>query len=121
MATHTAGGARMGGMPRFSSDLPTTRLGKWSMWLLFAFVALFALDMVFIAVFGRAADPGMRAFSETYLPYFGFAFLGVAFASGITGIIAMAKDHERSFMMLIAMLPLAFATVLLLGELLLPH
>jgi hypothetical protein len=115
-AIETGGGA--GG---FRAMWPSTKLGKWGMWLAVAFVVLFVVNMSFVGIFGRSTDSGVNQFSQVYMPSFGIAWLLIGLASGVVGIVAVLKQKERSIVSLIALLPGLFCVFLLLGEFLVPH
>jgi len=105
----------------FDAKLPATVLGKWSMWLAVAFVVMFAINMVFVGVFGTSTDPAWRSFSSTYLPFYGITLMLCGFVSGIVGIVAIFKQGERSLITLLTVVPTLFVIVFLLGEFLVPH
>jgi Ca2+/Na+ antiporter len=48
------------------------------------------------------------------------AFL-CGFVAGIIGLIAVIKQHERSLLVYLAMIPLLFEVIFILGEFLIPH
>lgn len=87
---------------------PSTRLGWWSVGLAAAFVIL----MIFI-VFMR--------WPETLEPFYGIFMMLCGLAAGIVGLIAVARRHERSWFVWLAILPGLFALVSILGEFLVPH
>jgi len=122
-ADHTIGGPGMDAPQRrgFDARLPTTKLGKWSMWLAAAFMVGFAVNTVITGVVGTSTDPDVEAFSQTYLPYWGVTLFAVGFAAGVVGLVAMLKDKERSLITLLTLVPLLFVIVFLLGEFLVPH
>ncbi len=104
----------------FQTRLPSTKLGKWSMWLAVTFFIGFILNNAFVGIFGRS-EGAMRRFSETYLPYWGIALFMVGFSAGVCGLIAILKYKERSVVNLLAIVPSVFVILFLLGEFLLPH
>ncbi len=105
----------------FLTRLPTTRLGKVSMWLAVAFVVGFAINSVLVGVFGTSTNPAMNEFSRTYLPYWGIALFSCGFLAGVVGLVAILKDKERSVVSLLTLVPALFVIVFLLGEFLVPH
>ncbi len=122
-STHAAGGSGSGEASRqgFNTRLPTTQLGKWSMWLALAFVAMFAVNSIFVGAFGTSTDPGWRAFSSTYLPYYGIGMFAIGFVAGVVGLVAILRQKERSLITLLTIVPTLFVTMFLLGEFLVPH
>ena len=122
-STHAAGGAGSGDSSRqsFDAKLPVTTLGKWSMWLAVAFVVMFAINSVFVGALGTSTDPGWRAFSSTYLPFYGISMFAIGFVAGVVGLVAILKQRERSLVTLLTIVPALFVTLFLLGEFLVPH
>ena len=57
--------------------LPTTKLGRWSMWLAAAFIVMFAINSVFVGTLGTSTNEAANAFSRTVLPFYGIAMLMV--------------------------------------------
>ena len=122
-ATHgiqpsTTGVSSSGG---FVTRMPDTRLGRVAMWLALAFVVGFALNIGIVAVVGESVYPEVNEFSRTYLPYWGVALMGTGFVSGIVALFAIFKEHERSILTLLTVVPTLFVVMFLLGEFLLPH
>lgn len=121
-ATHTVGEMGPGEVRRgFDAKLPVTPLGKWSMWIAAAFVVMFAINTVLVGVFGQTTNEAMQAFSQSYLPYWGIALAACGLASGIVGLIAIVRQHERSLLTLLTLIPGAFMVVFLIGEFAFPH
>lgn len=106
---------------RFTSQLPTTRLGRVSMWLAVAFLVGFAINMAMVPIVGMSTDPAVNEFSRTYLPYWGVTLFASGFIAGAVGLVAIVKDKERSIITLLTLVPMLFVTMFLLGEFLLPH
>lgn len=80
---------------------PTTKQGKWAL--------LFALGNIVLM------------FLWTILPGGGAAGLISGMLAGIFAIIAIARFHERSWLVYLAILPLLGVFVFFAGELLIPH
>jgi len=98
--------------------IPKTRLGKWSIWLIIAFIALFIAFQLFVALGQRG---GATFFSNLALsvPMLIAAISGIsAFFTGIIGII---KSKERSVLVFIASIIGFFILFFVLGEFLVPH
>ncbi len=122
-STQMAGGPATGGMTRqgFDAGLPKTTLGKWSMWLAAVFVVGMGINAALLAVFGTSTNESLNEFSSTYMPYWGIVLFGCGFAAGVVGLIAIIKQHERSLVTLVTLVPALFVIVFLLGEFLIPH
>jgi succinate dehydrogenase hydrophobic anchor subunit len=102
-------------------SLPTTKLGRWSMWLAVAFIVMFAINSVFVGVLGTSTNETVNAFSRTFMPFYGIGMLMVGTSAGVVGLISIIKDHERSWVAWATLLPLAFVLFLLVGEFTTPH
>lgn len=95
---------------------PSTRLGWWSAALMITFHILMAINT---AVFMRL--PEVVAWWGALLPFYGILMLLCGLAAGITGLIAIIRRRERSWLVWLAVLPGLFVIFLLLGEFLVPH
>ena len=87
---------------------PATRLGWWAVWLMLAYVVLYIITMAVIAL--RLSLP----------PVYGIFMLLCGLGAGIVGLVAIVKQHERSWLVWVALLPGIFVIFLLLGEFLVP-
>jgi hypothetical protein len=87
---------------RSISFKPSTKLGWWSVGLASAYFVLMPMWSFFGSL---GAYP---------------AFL-CGFVAGIIGLIAVIKQHERSLLVYLAMIPLLFEVIFILGEFLIPH
>lgn len=96
--------------------LPVTRLGWWAFGLLATFVVLFLINsFVFM-------PPSTNAlFPRTFLIFYGIFMMLCGFSAGVVGLVALIRNHERSWFVWLAVLPGAFVIFLLLGEVLVPH
>jgi peptidoglycan/LPS O-acetylase OafA/YrhL len=95
---------------------PGTRLGWWSVWLAAAFVVMFLINsFVFMPT---SSDAPWR---QTFLPFYGIAMLLCGLAAGIVGLIAVVRQHERSWLVWLTLLPGLMVLFLVLGEFLVPH
>jgi purine-cytosine permease-like protein len=81
---------------RFLS-LPKTRLGWWSVGLAATFVVLLI-------------------FGYNVLSLYGIVLLFSGLCSGVLGLFAVLRGHERSVLVWLAMLPGLFALAFLIGE-----
>ena len=88
---------------------PSTRLGWWAVWLMAAFVVMYIGVIVVMAL--QLSLP----------PVFGILMMLCAISSGVVGIVALVKQHERSRLVWLTILPLAWGVFMLLGEFLVPH
>jgi magnesium-transporting ATPase (P-type) len=103
------------------SSLPTTRPGRWSMWLAVAFIVMFVINTVFVGVFGMTTNETMNAFSRNVMPFYGIGMLLVGVSAGVVGLISIIKNHERSWVVWATLLPMAFVLFFLIGEFAVPH
>ena len=87
---------------------PGTRLGWWAVWLMVAYVVMYIITMAVIAL--RLSLP----------PIYGIFMLLCGLAAGIVSLVAIVKQHERSWLVWVALLPGIFVIFLLLGEFLVP-
>jgi hypothetical protein len=98
---------------------PTTRLGRWAVGIAALFIVLFLVNaQVFVPV---ASGALAAAWQQALLPYFGVFVMLCAVLAGIIGLIAVIRQHERSWLVWLTILPLVFVLILVLGELLVPH
>lgn len=98
------------------SDKPHTRLGWWAIWLAAVFVVMFLINsFVFMPT---SSDAPWR---HVVLPFYGIAMLLCGLASGIIGWIAVIRNHERSWLVLLTLLPGLWVVFMLVGEFLFPH
>jgi hypothetical protein len=92
---------------------PSTRLGWWAVWLMAAFVAMFLINsFVFMPT---SSDAPWR---QVILPFYGIFML---FSAGVVGLVAITRQRERSWLVWLTILPLAWVLFMLLGEFLVPH
>jgi len=98
--------------------IPRTRLGKWSIWLIIAFIALFTIFQILVAAGQRG---GATIFSNLLLsvPMLIAAIAGIS--SFFTGIIGIIIKKERSVLVFIATILGFFILFFVLGEFLFPH
>ena len=82
---------------------PSTRLGWWSVGLFILFVILFIVNaIVFVpAARGEASTPLV----QVALPNFGIFLVLCGLAAGILGWLAIIKQHERSWLVWLAIPP----------------
>lgn len=98
------------------NDKPQTRLGWWAVWLGAAFVVMFFINsFVFMPT---SSDAPWR---HIYLPFYGIAMMLCGLASGIVGWVAVIGKHERSWLVMLTLLPGIWVVFMLVGEFLFPH
>ena len=107
-------GPTRGGGGVFSA--PSTKLGRWSSGLAGVFVVMFLINS-FVFMQGSSEAAWLRVILITY----GIAMLLCGLAAGITGLIAVIRRHERSWLVWLAMLPMLLVLFLLIGEFAVPH
>lgn len=94
---------------------PSTPLGWRSVWLGVTFVVLFIINGVMFL-------PSTVAWwQQSVLPIYGLVMLLCGLAAGIIGLLALTRQHERSWLVWLTLLPGAMFVILLLGEFLVPH
>ena len=95
---------------------PHTKLGWWAVWLGAAFVVMFLINsFVFMPT---SSDAPWR---QVILPFYGIFMLLCGLAAGIVGVIAVIRQHERSWLVWLTFLPGLLVLFLILGEFLVPH
>jgi hypothetical protein len=98
---------------------PATRLGWWAVGLGAAFLGLWTINtFVFMPTSGTAFNESLRQY---FLPFYGIFMVLCGLTSGIIGLVAVLRKHERSWLVLLTLLPGAMMVILLLGEFLIPH
>jgi len=97
---------------------PTTTLGKWSAWLIFAFAVSLASFGILVASGQRGGD---TFFSNPILtiPILVAATSGIA--AFITGLISIVRRKERSISAYVAVAFGLVVLVFVLGEIIFPH
>ncbi|MBE0447568.1 MAG: hypothetical protein IBX64_05645 [Actinobacteria bacterium] len=95
---------------------PSTKLGRWSVMLAAAFVALFIINAT---VFMPSAVT--VPWRQVVLPFFGIVILSCGLAAGITGLVAVIRCRERSLLVWLTILPGLMVLAFVLGEFLIPH
>jgi len=98
--------------------IPKTHLGKWSAWLMVAFIVFFGLFFLFIASGQRG---GATFFSNLWLTV-PMLLAGISGISAFfTGIIGVIKDRERSVLVYLAILIGLIVLLFCLAEIIFPH
>ena len=98
--------------------IPRTVPGKWSVWLIAAFILLFALFYILVAAGQRG---GETYFSNLLLavPYTLAAICGIA--SFFTGIIGVIRSRERAILVYPSMIIGLCVLLWMLAEVIFPH
>ncbi len=109
MATGNAGRQRQSWHP-----WPQSKLGWWAIGLTVAFVLFMALN-------GPLFMSGLIELNQVTGPIWAVIWFGTGAAAGILSIIAMTAGHDKSVLLFVPLLPLAFVAVFLAGEVLVPH
>lgn len=95
---------------------PHTRFGEWAVWLGAVFVVMFLINaFIFMPTSGNAS------WRHLILPFYGIAMLLCGLASGALGFFAAVRQHERSWLVLLTLLPGLWVLFMLIGEFLFPH
>jgi uncharacterized membrane protein len=95
---------------------PSTQLGWWAVGLAIAYNAM---SMVNSAVFMRlSVDVPWR---QTILPFYGIFMMLCGLAAFVVAVIAILRNHERSWLVWLSLLSGAFPLLFILGEFLVPH
>jgi hypothetical protein len=95
---------------------PSTRLGRGSVWLAVAFVALFLVNAIVFAP-STVESPWRQA----VLPFYALFMLACGLSAGIAGLVAVIQRGERSWLVWLAILLGLLVLLFLVGELLAPH
>ena len=95
---------------------PSTRAGWWALGLAIAYEVLNLINSI---VFMRL--PESVPWRQTVLPFYGIFMMLCGLAAGIVGLIAILRNHERSWLVWLSVLVGAFALLFVLGEFLMPH
>ena len=90
---------------------PTTKLGAVALTLAALAVLSFGAIMVSIAAFGGVEVGWVEAL-------LGALYLSAGVGSGVLAVISIFKGHERGFLVYLALIPAAFATILVAGQIL---
>lgn len=98
-------------------QLPRSKIAWWSVGLAAVFVVLSLVDMY---VMYRVSNNLPLAQRGTMIS-FGFLLMLSGLAAGITGLIALLKKRERSWLTWLSTLPGLLMIFLLLGEFISPH
>lgn len=82
---------------------------------------MFAINsFVFMPISG-VTNPTVIMLRQTVLPFYGIGMLLCGVAAGVVGLISIIRQHERSWVVWLTILPMAFVIFFVLGEFLVPH
>ena len=104
-------------LPSTFKQLPKSRIAWWSVGLAAVFVVLSILDMY---VMYRVSN-NLPLAQRGAMISFGFLLMLSGLAAGITGLIALLKKKERSWLTWLSTLPGLLMLILLLGEIIGPE
>ena len=95
---------------------PSTRPGWWAVGLAITFIVM---SIVNSTVFMRLSED--VPWRQTILPYYGIFMMLCGLATFVVALIAILRNHERSWLVWLTLLPGASALLFILGEFLVPH
>ncbi len=106
----------MGAISSHFQDTPHSRPGRWALWLSAAFVVMFLINtFIFMPT---SSDAPWR---HVILPFYGIAMLLCGLAAMVLALIAVIREHERSWLVFLPLLPGLWVLFMLVGEFLFPH
>jgi hypothetical protein len=95
---------------------PATRLGWWAVWLMSVFFALFLINVTAFAPYFDSAT----TFRLVFMPFYWAFMLLCGLGSGVVGLVALTRQHERSWLIWLAMLTGIFAALIVILVLFVP-
>lgn len=98
-------------------ERPHTRLGRWAVWLMAAFMVMYLINTF---VFMAMPSFGDGTWRQAVLPFYGIAMLLCGLVSGALGLVAITYEHEKSWLVWLTILPMAWVIFMLIGELIVP-
>jgi hypothetical protein len=81
------------------------------------FVVMFIINAF---VFMALPSLGDGTWRQSILPFYGIAMLLCGLVAGIIGLIAITRQHERSWLVWLTILPMVWVIFMLIGELIVP-
>lgn len=97
--------------------LPRTRLGRLACWLDAAFIVWWFLNLGVVQLVQRVDTSEYRG----ALIAFGWFGLALGIVGGVLAVAALAWLKDRTWLVVLCLLPLGFVGLFLLGEILVPH
>jgi len=91
-------------------------LGWWAVGLAAAYILMMFLNS---SVFMRL--PVEVAWRQTILPFYGIFMILCGLASGVVGLVAVLRKHERSWLVWLSLFIGISVLFFVLGEFLIPH
>ena len=88
-------------------ERPHTHLGRWAVWLMAAFAAMFLINSTAFAPFFDSDTP----FRQVVMPIYWELMLLCGFVSGILGLVAIVRRLERSWLVWLTLLAGLFSLV----------
>jgi flagellar biosynthesis protein FliQ len=98
--------------------VPKTRLGRWSIWFIIAFILLL-ISFQLLVVSGQRGGDTFFSNLALSVPMLVAAISGIL--AFFTGIISIIKNKERAVLVFVATIIGLFILVFVLGEFLVPH
>ena len=99
--------------------MPTTKLGKWAMWLMLGFVILFGLSQVLYIL--SVAGLETRANTNPVSIIGSLLGFGAGIAAFVLSLISIIKYKERAILIYIILAISAFPVVFMIGEFAFEH
>jgi predicted membrane channel-forming protein YqfA (hemolysin III family) len=96
--------------------LPGTKFGRWSFLLALIFVVLWLINTMLVG--GVVVVPD--SWNRVVMPIFGIFMLLCGLVSGVFALIAVIRQHEKSWLVWLPLLVGLFMLFLLVGEFLIP-
>ena len=100
---------------------PQSKVGWWAAWFAAAFVFLWLINTALFMSTWESTAPWRLSLNSVFLPVYGIIMMLCGVGAGICALIAVIWKKERSWMVLITLLPGLFAIFFILGEFLIPH
>ena len=97
---------------------PKTPLGKWSVWLIVAFVLLIVVFQLLVSSGQRGGDTFLDNMLLT-IPMFLAGICGIS--SLVIGLIGITISKDRSILVFLASILGLFVLIFVLGEIIFPH
>jgi hypothetical protein len=82
-----------------------------------AFVVMYLINTF---VFMALPSFGDGTWRQAVLPFYGILMLLCGLVSGILGLVAITRQHDRSWLVWLTILPMAWVVFMLVGELIVP-
>lgn len=98
--------------------LPTTRRGRFAGWLCVAFAAWYVVNMLVVGLRGTVPEDASMI---PLLILFGWVGLATGVVATVVAALSIVRDHERSIVAFLLLLPGLLVLAFVLGEILIPH